>query len=66
MPDKMNIDDFKLIGLDVKNYNFFKNIYKITIKNDPKQIAILKTLDYIDLKEINTSNEEVILNELCD
>ncbi|WP_423364401.1 ATP-binding cassette domain-containing protein [Mycoplasma sp. P36-A1] len=63
LKNNLNIDDLKLLGLDIRRYTSFENIRWISVPNNEKQIKILSDMDLLDLKQLKTSIEEVIFNE---
>lgn len=66
LKENLNIDDLRLKGLQIQNYQAFENIRWISIPNEPAQIELLNKLDLIDLKSVDTTIDEVIYNELGD
>jgi len=66
MDEKMNEDDFALLGLKVYSFESFKNIYTISIANTKDQVDKVLAIDALSLKQVPITHDEVIINELCD
>ena len=54
---------FVELGLNLVKYRSFGNIHWLCINNADEQVAIINSLEFIDLKEVDISLEEVIYNE---